>query len=101
MNSSNSREDKDFPDSLERFPSNSDGDQDMLWENHAEKKGKEQGFKDANLKKTRAKLSKQPPWLQNIDMTPELSFRYQIATADMSEVLQRDLDKLRIMGPVR
>lgn len=92
-----SREDKDSYDAPERFhPHSSDLDHDMIWENHVEKT---QDGHDSCGRRV-PKLSKKPPWQQNVNMTPELSFRYQIPLGDMSEVLQRDLDKLKIIGNV-
>lgn len=85
------------PHSSDRFQSHSsDIDHDMIWKNHLEKTQDGCGARGRRL----PRLSKKPPWQQNLDMTPELSFRYEISIADMSEVLRKDLDKLKIMGNV-
>ncbi|CAG7716504.1 unnamed protein product [Allacma fusca] len=77
-----------------RFQSHGSDDQDMLWESHL---GKNDSL-DLEESRRRAKLLKQPPWLQDVSMTRELSMGYQIADGDMSEILQRDLNRLQIIG---
>lgn len=51
----------------------------------------------SNPKPTR---NKQPPWLEKVRMTPDLMYRYRIPAGDMSDVLQKDLEALKIFGKV-
>lgn len=45
--------------------------------------------------------NKQPPWLEKVKMTPDVMYRYRIPTVDLSEVLQKDLEAMKIFGKVR
>jgi len=42
-------------------------------------------------------ILKDPPWLQNVDMTPQVIYDYQIKTRPLSEVLMGDMEKLKQM----
>ena len=39
-------------------------------------------------------MLQQPPWLEDIIVTPELIFRYQVNERGIDEVLQADLEAL-------
>ncbi|GLH14252.1 Period circadian protein [Gryllus bimaculatus] len=77
--------DKDFP-----YPCKPEG---MNWENSEHKKAVPQ-------EKPRPIL-KDPPWLEQVNVTPDLVFRYQINEKNLESVLERDLQTLKeIQQPV-
>lgn len=34
--------------------------------------------------------AKKPPWLENVDVTPDLIYRYQVSTKAIADILQSD-----------
>lgn len=57
-------------------------------------------FAPANSSNPKPTRDKQPPWLEKVKMTPDLMYRYRIPAGDMSDVLQKDLEALKIFGKV-
>ncbi|XP_076642718.1 period circadian regulator isoform X1 [Halictus rubicundus] len=50
---------------------------------------------EENTKQHHGKRRKEPPWLEGVQLTPELIYEYQIHPKTMSEVLQADMDALK------
>ncbi|XP_012134868.1 period circadian regulator isoform X4 [Megachile rotundata] len=48
-----------------------------------------------NAKQHYGKRRKEPPWLEGVQLTPELIYEYQIHPKTLNEVLQADLDALK------
>ncbi|XP_076548457.1 period circadian regulator isoform X2 [Osmia lignaria lignaria] len=48
-----------------------------------------------NMKQQYGKRRKEPPWLEGVQLTPELIYEYQIHPKSLNEVLQSDLDALK------
>ena len=40
-------------------------------------------------------IRREPPWLQGVDLTPELIYQYQISPKSLNDVLQADLEFLK------
>lgn len=40
-------------------------------------------------------VRKEPPWIEDVNLTPELMYQYQISPKALSNVLKADLDFLR------
>lgn len=66
------------------------GGEDMLWERM------ENGSSEGTSK--RRPVLKDPPWLENIEVTPDLMFRYQMSERELDTVLKDDLQKLRAIS---
>ncbi|XP_076618430.1 period circadian regulator isoform X2 [Colletes latitarsis] len=48
-----------------------------------------------NAKQHQGKRRKEPPWLEGVQLTPELIYEYQIHPKTLNEVLQADMDALK------
>lgn len=84
-------------DSMKSLPQNgsSENIEEMAWE-----KTERRGNNPGETNKTKP-IRKQPPWLEDIIVTPELIFRYQVNERGIDEVLQADLEALaRIHQPL-
>lgn len=45
--------------------------------------------------------NQQPPWLEQVEVTPELMLKYKLPDAsDLSDILRKDLEALKIFGKV-
>ncbi|XP_017879137.1 uncharacterized protein LOC108624391 [Ceratina calcarata] len=44
------------------------------------------------------KRSKEPPWLEGVQLTPELIYEYQIHPKTLNEVLKADMDALKTLN---
>lgn len=47
------------------------------------------------MKQHYGKRRKEPPWLEGVQLTPELIYEYQIHPKTLNEVLQADMDALK------
>ncbi|XP_078051194.1 period circadian regulator isoform X2 [Augochlora pura] len=50
---------------------------------------------EENTKQHQGKRRKEPPWLEGVQLTPELIYEYQIHPKTLTEVLQADMDALK------
>ncbi|XP_046983336.1 period circadian protein [Schistocerca americana] len=66
------------------------GAEDMLWERM------DNGSSEGTSK--RRPILKDPPWLENVEVTPDLMFRYQVSERELNAVLKDDLQKLRAIS---
>ena len=41
-----------------------------------------------------------PPWLEDVKLTPELLYKYQLETKELVDVLRHDMDKLKSVRQV-
>lgn len=41
-----------------------------------------------------------PPWLEDVKVTPELLYKYQLETKELMDVLRHDMDKLKSLKQV-
>lgn len=50
--------------------------------------------------RTRKTWRREPPWLDNVNVTADLVYRYQMKTRDVNEVLKSDLKALKLINQV-
>jgi hypothetical protein len=82
------------------------GDLRSLWKTHVQNgsHNPENGFNFNNQSlnlPTMSKVRKEPLWLEKVNMTPEIVFRFQLPPGDLNEILKKDLHALKLIGQVR
>ncbi len=97
---------KDLLDDDKESQSNSDQDV-PIWATRGRNNGRGENIGDsggefapANSSNPKPTRNEQPPWLEKVRMTPDLMYRYRIPAVDISDVLQKDLEALKIFGKV-
>lgn len=55
---------------------------------------------ESKYNRTRKPWRREPPWLDNVNVTADLVYRYQMKTRDVNEVLKSDLKDLKLIEQV-
>ncbi|ODN00418.1 Period circadian protein 2, partial [Orchesella cincta] len=102
MNSSlNTKDSRDLDKEVD--PPNSEADQDVpTWMSRRHEAEVVSGVNAATIAATSSRprpvRNKQPPWLERVNVTSDLMYRYKLPAGDLSDVLQKDLEALKIFG---